>query len=164
MAMADWSRPLTILLPAIAMVGVILLGDAGVLLGIMDAAILSISAGILVAYMPLAARYAAPSTRMRTRAERFAFGLFLLVLGLCMLRGYAITWRVAGRPDWNPNPLSPFTQFVTAAGLAILFSTPDAHRGISPPRTWLRVGIIVTMGAGVAFACAALLGFDDFFG
>ena len=86
----------------------------GPLAGIMDAALLSMAAAVVVRLSPAIWR-AGYSGGVR----RLALGVMLMVCGLVVLRGYAIAWRAAGRPEsWYPNSVGPVAVFVVAYGLA----------------------------------------------
>lgn len=116
---------------------------------------LALSAGIVVAYAPVARD--ALRNRLIDGAGILSIGIFASWSGALLARGGSIVWRLAGQPvEWLNSAAWGFHIAATCVGALCHLVAPEAVAGRVPTKHWIRIGILVA-GAVLVVAGAAVL-------
>jgi hypothetical protein len=114
---------------------------------------LSVSAGVAVAYLPVAAtalRQQAPS-----RGDVLGVGIFFAGLSGVALRIESILARDLAQPRILNTDLAAVSIFTGLLGLVCFLWAPYASEGRVPRERWGYAGLMVAVGVGIAFTVSA---------
>lgn len=117
--------------------------------------VLALSAGIVVAYAPVARD--ALRHGLIDGANILSVGIFASWLGVFIARGGSIVWRLAGQPvEWLNSGWWGIHIAMSCIGALCHLIAPEAVAGRVPTRHWIKIGLLVA-GAVLFFAGMALL-------
>ena len=134
-----------------------LMTEARVLIEVLNGLVFAIACGVIVAYIPTVS--AAVRLRRPGGSDILVVGIWLAWISLVEARIWSIVWRSLGSPRWLVN--TDFTTHIIAlAALAGIFhlAGPEAIDGRVPTRQWIRIGIIVALGAALSIGLIMTVG------
>lgn len=121
--------------------------------------VLALSAGIVVAYAPVARdafRYG-----LIDGANILSIGIFASWLGVLLARGGSIVWRLSGQPvDWLNSGWWGFHIALSCTGALCHLVAPEAVAGRVPTRQWIKIGVLVAITVMLVAGVTALAGSD----
>jgi hypothetical protein len=121
----------------------------------LNAALTSLSVGVVVAYHKPVGEILFGDGRL-DREDWLALGIFLSWFGGIVVRGHSMVWRILGRPDDLENT------YILAYGLFQLCISAVCHLAAGsaladnriPPVRWIKIGVIAAAGVFTLFAVA----------
>lgn len=136
---------------------VAILTDAKFMIELLNGLVLAVAVGIIVAYfhnVMIALRKRAPDD-----SDILVVGIWLAWVSILEARAWSTVWRAIGAPRWLLD--SDFTTHIISLSLlAGIFhlAGPEAIEGKVPGRHWVRIGLIATAGALLAFGLMWAIG------
>jgi hypothetical protein len=122
--------------------------------------VLALSAGIVVAYAPVARdafRYG-----MIDGANILSIGIFASWLATFVARGGSIVWRLAGQPpEWLNSAPWGFHIALSCMGALCHLIAPEAVAGRVPTRQWIKIGVLVALTVLIVAGLASVFGADE---
>ncbi len=145
-------RALATLVAAYAVLAVMLRPNHLILL--LNGLTLSVSAGVAVAYLPVAG--AALRRLTPSRGDVLGVGIFFTGISGVALRVGSILARDLARPAILNTGFVAASIFLGLLGLACSFWAPFANEGRVPRERWGVAGLTVALGVALAFTVAAV--------
>ncbi|AWN47112.1 hypothetical protein DK419_12975 [Methylobacterium terrae] len=137
---------LLFVLPNALFLGAALVFDAETLIGILNAAIVALAAGVCVAYFTTT-RDIVFGRLPLNKVHWLALGIFLSWAGTQLGRWWSIVWRWLDQPMWLANStIVAYGLFLVACG-AYFHLIADEAIGEErvPPQRWIRWGAVVAV-------------------
>lgn len=121
---------------------------------VMDGIIISLGAGIVFSYGPATLQRLSVPLREHETADLLIIGVFTGALGAGLSFGLLGAWRLAGQPDdyiinWT---VTAFPRWILVTSGAMLLTASNAIQGRVPPRSYLKTGVYIAAGVGLALA------------
>ena len=132
-------------LPQVVFGVLAVLTDASDLIPILSVALVALSFGVCVAFLPAALTFFSGTGAM-DRADALSIGIFATWFGSALSGSWGVAWRYAGEPLWLANnDFVSYFRYMAVCGAILHLAAPGAITDRIPPSRWVKIGAIVAV-------------------